>query len=276
MFPKLIHFFIIMAFISLSVSSIQAQTLEYEQDNIETLQIETKVRNLISNGTRTIPLSPMSQEPLPDIQKSKQIIYADFPEKKWLTQLYLHRKDFTDDDFPTEIHFCDFNNSTIIDNLKQKVIISPFRPESRNGTNILWAGRIHAGRSLANIIHQTSDSIQSTDEPNRYALTIGPPHFTPPQFPEPIKIILNSNNQVVELIEQQRHFYFTWDETENGFPYVKRSLMHTSKKSLYISLEIQVDQIQLNPTLPEGIFEVDYPEHFHVVDTRNLLTPFEF
>lgn len=258
--------------------SISSELVGYENTPCKRFQIKAKIHNYITDGTQTVGLSPTEKEPIGKGQHTWQQIFCDVEQGKVLTRIFFSETFPDNPELPSQILYLHAGESTFIDYLKKRVIRSRYNQNYMDGSNLVWAGRVHAGKVLAGVIKNVSPEITKMDN-DRFPLTLkaGAPHFAPPAFPEPITLTVDQHIRVIKLEEKQRVFHFEWNSlTSKAFDYVSQATMQTKGGPLHMCQEMTVSEYLYNPTFPENLFELNYPDSFEKHDLRKLLSPPQF
>ncbi len=258
--------------------SISAELVGYENTTCKRFRIKVRIHNYITDGTQEVGLSPTEKEPIGKGQHTWQQIFCDVEQGKVLVRIFFSKTFPDNPEFPSQILYLHNGESTFIDYLKKRVIRSRYNQNYMDGSNLVWAGRVHAGKVLAGVIKNVSPEIAKLNN-DHFPLTLkaGAPHFAPPAFPEPIVLTMDQHMRVIKLEEKQRIFHFEWNSLKSkAFDYVSQATMQTKGGPLRICQDTTVSEYLFNPTFPENIFEPDFPESFEKHDLRKLLSPPQF
>lgn len=112
----------------------------------------------------------------------------------------------------------------------------------------------------------------------------------PPHIQHPTQIFINKENRVTKLImianevidgeapDWKTIARFKWAKVSGSdFWYPEHQSSNTiTKNKVHLNTDIWVREIKLNPALPKGIFEPEYPDDYRVIDRRKMIKPFGF
>lgn len=245
----------------------------YSNTGVRTLEMVTQFSQEIASGTHTVRMTSSNSNivdgtkhfwtrRLIDVQNGNSVsfIYPGTDRPDWSTmpmRVYYHNKD---------------NLYTRIDHEAKRVYIGELNSSQLSGSNFLFAGRIHAGNLLSDLIKEASEQNRIVVDGDSRTLKIGAPYFNPPTYTQPLTFHLDDRLRVVKIEEPSKVFTFEWSETyPEGYGYVSHAIMESEGNRIKLHVDEWVREFKIDPPLSGEDFKVNYPESYSVFDTRNLL-----
>ncbi len=247
----------------------------YTHTGVKTLEIVTQASQQIASGTQVIRFTPSNSGIAAGEKHFWKRCRIDVQQGRSVTVIHegKSKPDWTRTPLKT-IYLDSAHLHHTIDYTRKRVLINEISSAQWDGSNILFAGRIHAGHSLAALIGKASDENKITIDGESRTVRIGTPYFNPPAYPQPLTFHLDERHRVIKIVEPSRLFTFEWSATHpEGYEYVSHSLLETQGNKIQLRLEEWVREFKIDPAFPENAFHVTYPESYSAFDTRKLMRP---
>ncbi|RJP26617.1 MAG: hypothetical protein C4527_14850 [Candidatus Omnitrophota bacterium] len=263
---------IVLSFYLFNPSLSQASLNGFENDAIQSIQLLLKSNSVILAGDQPIPLYPPHALSEPGETFMWQKVFVDVKNGKILSQSVFADDKPTDFSSPNEEWLFEPDKVTQIDHERHRVYIKKADSSQFERIAILFAGKMYGSLNTANLIENASTNGQIQPETDHFSL-----HFNTSDFPQTRLIALDAHFRIVRIEESKRTMTYEWKQTDSGdFAYVFHSITEIKEQKSTIRMIERVEEIHIDPNLPEKQFEITYPENYMVRDLRKLLNPPKF
>ncbi len=262
-------FFLLLSIFFFYPQGSQADYLGFSPENFNTLQFILKSRSMIVTDHETLPLYPPLQVGESENVFLWQKVFVDIDQEKLLSKAVISEEMPADFSQPSEVLVHSPTKITRIDHTRKLVYFPRLEYSQLEQVSLIFAGRMYENHLLSPLIEQASDDYQFDEEGEGYFLEV-------PEM-SGVKLKLDENDRVIRLQDEKRTYFYDWKVKQpEHFAYVAHSVLEISERKTMIRVEMWVEKIELNPKLPENLFEIHYPENYTVRDLGELLTPPKF
>lgn len=267
--------FSLVLFVSFSIVAAQADGVPgYENSGAQSLKLWVQAHSLIMNGTEVVKTNPATGAAIPGDTQTWNEVWVDVQGNRTLLRVFLGDQKPNAAASPDTALYQIQQKNTSINQARKMVTLAELTPKALDSVSIVYAGRIHQGADLAQIIQEASAAGMLQAQNGGWELNVGEPYFTPPAYKKPIRLALDAAFHPIQLEEPSRQFTFEWTQKEpEGFWYVHHTIMESKneKSPLKLQFEQWVREIEINPALPANLFDISYPKEYQVHDLSQQL-----